>query len=82
MKRSHLVTKGSVLSLVIALSGATYEAKLTSVSTPDNVEMRYLFAYSSWRRGDLDAAIEALEVVLEARPAHRQARLLLEKLRE
>ena len=49
---------------------------------PDNVEMRYLFAYSSWRRGDLDAAIEALELVLEARPGHRQARLLLEKLRE
>ena len=61
---------------------AAHHLRIALDAEPDNVELRYLYAYACWRRGDLDASITALETLLAARPDHRQARLLLEKLRE
>jgi O-antigen ligase len=61
---------------------AAHHLRVALDSEPGNVELRYLYAYCCWRRGDLDASITALESLLAARPDHRQARLLLEKLRE
>jgi tetratricopeptide (TPR) repeat protein len=49
---------------------------------PDDQDVRYLFAFVAWRRGDIDTAVQELERLLAAVPAHRQGRLLLERLRE
>ena len=74
------------LGVTEGLSGqfapAVHHLRVALESEPDNVELRYVFAYVCWRRGDLDTSVSALETVLAARPEHRQARLLLEKLRE
>lgn len=61
---------------------AAHHLRLALEAEPDNVELRYLYAYACWRRGDINTSITALETLLAARPDHRQARLLLEKLRE
>jgi O-antigen ligase len=61
---------------------AAQHLRLALEAEPDSVELRYLYAYCCWRRGDIDASIKALERLLAAQPDHRQARLLLEKLRE
>ena len=74
------------LGVTEGLSGqfapAVHHLRVALESEPDNVELRYVFAYVCWRRGDLDTSVSALETVLAAHPDHRQARLLLEKLRE
>jgi cytochrome c-type biogenesis protein CcmH/NrfG len=49
---------------------------------PDDQDVRYLFAFVAWRSGDIDTAVQELERLLAAGPAHRQGRLLLERLRE
>jgi cytochrome c-type biogenesis protein CcmH/NrfG len=61
---------------------AAIHLRASLLQDPEDHELRYLLAYVSWRQGDVATAVEQLEVLLEARPDHRKARLLLEKLRE
>lgn len=51
-------------------------------NTPDDDDLRYTYAYTCWRLGDLREAIVHTERVLSSQPDHAWARLLLEKLRE
>jgi O-antigen ligase/cytochrome c-type biogenesis protein CcmH/NrfG len=82
----HNVSVIRSLGVTEGLSGqfapAVHHLRVALESERENVELRYLFAYVCWRRGDLDTSASALEAVLAARPDHRQARLLLQKLRE
>jgi tetratricopeptide (TPR) repeat protein len=61
---------------------ASVHLRAALANDPDDQDVRYLLAFVAWRRGDIDTAVQELELLLSSVPTHRQGRLLLERLRE
>src|SRR5262249_35427711 len=74
------------LGIAESLAGQHTEAvphlRSALAANPEDNDVRYLLAYSSYALGEIGTAISELEILLSKRPDHPQARLLLGKLRE